>query len=75
MTILGTRVLTSQMTSRTASGFLTNSDGSVASYLSSIACSMSAMAKCDLLRIKDENLRNAEEEASTRRARCTGLDL
>lgn len=43
--------------------FLTTSDGSVTSYLCSIACSLNAIAKCDLLKIKDENLRNAEEEA------------
>lgn len=40
--------------------FLTNSDGSAASYLSSIACSMSAMAKCELVMIKDTHLRFAE---------------
>lgn len=49
--------------------FLTNSDGSAASYLCSIACSLNAIAKCDLLRIKDDNLRNAEEEARARRSR------
>lgn len=40
--------------------FLTNSDGSVTSYLSSIACSMNAMAKCELVMIKDTHLRFAE---------------
>lgn len=37
-----------------------NSNGNVASYLASIAFSMSAMAKCELVMIKDTHLRFAE---------------
>ena len=37
-----------------------NSNGNVTSYLASIAFSMSAMAKCELVMIKDTHLRFAE---------------
>lgn len=38
-----------------------NSNGNITSYLASIAFSMSAMAKCELVMIKDTHLRLAED--------------
>lgn len=38
-----------------------NSNGNISSYLASIAFSMSAMAKCELVMIKDTHLRLAED--------------
>lgn len=38
-----------------------DSNGNITSYLASIAFSMSAMAKCELVMIKDTHLRLAED--------------